>query len=151
MGIPSGRRQKNAACNFTVSSRGARLRVVVPKLFGLDMQDQLAPGWERHAHLAIGEVRDDGAIDMLMLLESGTLRYLATLDARDTTGIVEAPEAFEHITRFTREVLETNEPIVRRRSTTGMPYQLTVFPILGARKRVVYVLEPHPVGEESPS
>jgi len=124
---------------------------VTPKLFGLDMHDQLAPGWERHAHLAVGEVRDDGAIDMLMLLESGTLRYLTTLDARDTTGIVEAPEAYGHLARFTREVLETNQPVVRRQSTTGMAYQLSVFPVVGARKRVVYILEPAPDADEPPS
>ena len=53
---------------------------MTPKLFGLEMVDLLAEGWERAAHLAIGEVRDDGSIDMLLLLESGTLRYIATLD-----------------------------------------------------------------------
>ena len=115
---------------------------MTPKLFGLEMVDLLAEGWQGAAHVAIGEVRGDGSIDLLLLLESGTLRYIATVDAQDATGIVPAPEPFRHLAEFTHRVLAANEPIVRRPSTVDSGFLLTVFPINGVRKRVVYVLEP---------
>lgn len=132
------RRGVTAQCGKTsLSSRN-----VTPKLFGLEMVDLLTEGWERSAHLAIGEIRDDGSIDLMLLLESGTLRYIATLGAQDPTGIVPAPEPFRHLAGFTHQVLAANQPIVRRPSTVDRGFLLTIFPINGLHKRVVYVLEP---------
>ena len=83
---------------------------MAPKLFGLELVDLVPESWERTTHVAIGEVRDDDSIDMLLLLDGGTLRYVATLDAQDPIGIVPAPEPFRFLARFTREVLATNTP-----------------------------------------
>lgn len=99
-------------------------------------------GWESVAHLGIGEVRDDGSIDLLILLESGTLRYLTTLDSRGEPGTVSASKQFDFLAVFGRQVLETNVPIVRRPSTAEKGLLLTVFPVRGQRNRVAYILEP---------
>ena len=115
---------------------------MTPDLFGLDMLDLLPAGWERSAHLAIGDLREDGALDVRLLLESGTLRYLATIGAKGQDGIVEAPKSFEHLARFAREVLESNRPILRRPANVNRGFTLTVFPIRGTHDRVVFILEP---------
>lgn len=114
---------------------------MTPKLFGLEMVDLVPEGWENSAHLAIGEIRDDGSIDLFLLLESGTLRYIATLDPQDSTGIVPAPEPFRHLARFTHEVLATNTPLVRRPSTVDTGFLLSIFPVIGPRRRAVYIVE----------
>ena len=89
------------------------------------MVDLVPEGWEHAAHLAIGEIRDDGSIDLFFLLETGTLRYIATLDPQDSTGIVPAPEPFRHLARFTHEVLATNTPLIRRPSTVDKGFLLS--------------------------
>lgn len=113
---------------------------MVPKLFGLEMVDILAEGWERNAHLAIGEVREDGSIDMFLMLEGGTLRYLLTMASDDT--IVPAP--YQFLARFTHEVLADDLPIVRRPATVNEGFMLSILPVRGASSlRVVYILEPN--------
>lgn len=106
------------------------------------MVDLLPDGGESTAQLAVGEMRDDGSIDLLLLLESGTLRYITTIGARDSTGIVPAPEPYRHLTTFTQQVFRDNAPIIRRPSTTDSGFVLSVFPLHGIRRRVVFILEP---------
>lgn len=142
--------------DYSVSRGEATLHGVTEPRIGLEILDQLMEGWESVAHLAIGEIRDDGSIDLLILLESGTLRYLTTLESRDEPGTVPASKQFDFLAVFGRQVLETNVPIVRRPSTAEKGLLLTVFPVRGQRNRVAYILEPavpdiSPEGDTEPS
>lgn len=57
-------------------------------------------------------------------------------------GIIEAPPGLNGLTNYSREALETNQPILRRETTVHDGFYLSVFPIYGKRNRVVAVLEP---------
>lgn len=112
------------------------------RLFGVDLLDVLTEGWERSSQIVIGEVKGDGSIDLLLLLDGAAFRYLATVDSRGMTGEVPAPVAFVHLAQLARQVLESNRPIVRQQPTVEPGFLLSVFPALGMRSRIVFMLEP---------
>jgi Flp pilus assembly protein CpaB len=120
-------------------------------VFGLELPDEIAEGWAMCAHLAVAELRPDGSIELMLLTATGTLRYLATVDATDAeqrSGVVDAPSDFDLLASYVRAVVETNEPIVRRPTTQRKGHLLSVLPVLGPRQRAAVILEPDPTGRE---
>ena len=111
-------------------------------VFGLELPDEIAEGWEEVAHVVIGEVREGGAVDYRLLNETGSLRYLATGGAEVEPGGVQAPTGFDRLMRLTRQVIDSNEPVVRDPTELHAGFLLSVLPAVGRTQRVVVILEP---------
>lgn len=110
--------------------------------FGIELPDEIGQDWEQHAHLLAGELRDDGSIDYYLILESGSQRYIATAGTKGEAGVVEAPEELDRLANMTRQVVETNAPIVREPTIHHDGFWLSVYPVLGRSARVAVILEP---------
>lgn len=110
-------------------------------VFGLEMPEELAAGWSESAQLLLVECREDGSVDIMLVSDSGTFRYLATaFSERD--GIIAAPPSLVGLATTALAVLESNEPVVRRSVSLSKEVTLSLHPLKGVHDRVAVIVEP---------